>query len=114
MPSFALIVAALLCVVAAASYPPPPPTFQAADWTTWQPTAVNGSRRANVAVKFAAPDGTADVINLIRLDLLGDSFARGFAHGSLIANEIVQFAADLEPFFDASGTMILLYSFHPT
>lgn len=94
-----LVILALLALVNAVEYPAPPANFEAAKWTKWELREVAGSRRGNVDVEFTAADGSADNIKLIRLDLLGDSKARGFAHGALLTKEIVQFAgAEMDKF----------------
>jgi hypothetical protein len=52
---------------------------------------VLGSRRADINVPFVNNDGDDDNIHLIRLDLIGSSYDRGYAHGALLTKEIVEF-----------------------
>jgi len=77
--------------VPSTAYQTPPPTFNAKNFTTWSNRAINGSRRAEVLVQFTADDGTKDMVSILRLDLLGNDYERGYAHGFLLAKEIVEF-----------------------
>jgi len=88
-----LLLALLAAVVSATDYPPAPQSFEAAKFTAWERenTEVAGSRRANIDVPFTAADGSQDSIKMWRLDLVGDSHARGFAHGALLAKEVAFF-----------------------
>lgn len=72
-------------------YPPPPPTFKASDYTTFDNNDINGSKRGLINVSYINSDGNNDYIKIIRLDLIGNSHERGFAHGALLAHEIVRF-----------------------
>lgn len=92
MLKFLLFLGVAAAAVAANEYPAPPATFVASDFTSWQKREVAGSRRAEVDVQFTAADGTADFVQLVRLDLVGDTKQRGFAHGALLADKIVSFA----------------------
>ena len=69
----------------AADYPAPNPTFDAGLFTTWTGEAVRASRRAKVFVPFTASDGTSDMVSMLRLDLVGNDYERGYAHGYLMA-----------------------------
>ena len=87
------VLVSVLCVLGDNVYPAPPATFEAAKYTKWDVLRKSGdSRRATIDVQFTAADGTADSITMIRLDLVGDPKARGFAHGALLAKEIAEFA----------------------
>jgi hypothetical protein len=86
-----LAAACFLQVCTAADYPPAPQSFDAAKFTAWEKQEVAGSRRANIDVSFTAADGSQDTIKMWRLDLVGDSHARGFAHGALLAKEVAFF-----------------------
>ena len=108
------VLSIILSAVADTVYPDPPATYQAADYTKWNWIHKAGdSRRAEINVQFTAADGSADYISLIRLDLQGDAYSRGFAHGKLLTKEIVEFVtikldeyyaqAVLNLSFDVSG-----------
>lgn len=84
------LLAALLCAASAFSavantYPEPPPTFAAKDYTQWSLKRAGKSRRADISVTFQANDGSDDYINMFRLDLQGNSYERGYAHGFLLS-----------------------------
>ena len=66
-------------------YQEPPPTFDPKPNTVWDKLEHKGSKRGALNVKFTGTDGIADSVNMYRLDLVGDSHARGFAHGYLLA-----------------------------
>lgn len=66
------------------TYPTPGPTYEASDYTKWEARHVGKSKRASVEIKFTADDGSDDYIALTRLDLVGNSYDRGFAHGKLL------------------------------
>ena len=42
-------------------------------------------------VEFTGDDGTQDLVSILRLDLVGNDYERGYAHGYLLAKEIVEF-----------------------
>jgi hypothetical protein len=91
-----IVVLALFVVVAHAAYPTPPPTFDAKTYTTWAPVDIHGSRKATIYVPF---NGT-DFVSMARIDLVGDAYTRGFAHGALLVNEITAFIGpELDQFF---------------
>lgn len=69
--------------IAAVDYPVPNPTFEASQYTKWSST-VNGSKKARVNVPFTAADGSSDFIDIFRLDLVGNDYERGYAHGYLM------------------------------
>lgn len=73
-------------------YPAPPATFEASKYTTFAPKEVKGSRRADINVQFTAADGSSDSVKMIRVDLVGTPYERGYAHGSLLTSEIAEFA----------------------
>ncbi len=83
---FALLVAVVIAVLTAATtYPVPPPTFEAKDYTTWHKKLVQKSRRGDIRVDFKADDGSDDYVSMTRLDLVGNVYERGYAHGYLMA-----------------------------
>jgi hypothetical protein len=66
--------------------------FEASEYTTWnQLRRVGKSRRAEIDISFKAADGSDDQVQMVRLDLVGNAKERGFAHGSLLAAEILDF-----------------------
>jgi hypothetical protein len=73
----------VLAVVA--EYATPPPTFEAKQFTTWHKVPVQKSRRADIHVDFTGSDGTPDYVDMTRLDLVGNVYERGYAHGYLMA-----------------------------
>lgn len=70
--------------VAAIDYPAPNPTYEASQFTKWSNT-IHGSRKAKVNVPFTAADGSSDFVDIFRLDLVGNDYERGYAHGYLMA-----------------------------
>jgi len=81
-------------------FPIQPPTFNANEFTSWGDKSVLGCRRADINVPFTNNDGEDDNIHMIRLDLIGSSYDRGFAHGSLLTKEILEFMGPkLDKFF---------------
>jgi hypothetical protein len=95
--NFILIVLILGCVSFVALsqnvYPEPPPTFQAKEFTTWNNKKVGNSRRGEIHIPFTNPtDGSNDFVSMTRVDLLGNAYDRGFAHGALLTKEIIEFA----------------------
>lgn len=90
--NFVLLLAVLAVAFAQTEFPEPPPTFQAAEFTKWdEDFTVAKSRRSTIDVRFTAADGSPDAIQMKRLDLVGDAKERGFAHGALLADDIVDF-----------------------
>ena len=78
-----------LLALLAASASALPSSYKASDYTTFDRRSVSGSRRAQISIPVdAAAD---DVIDMVRLDLVGDAKARGFAQGALITAEIENF-----------------------
>lgn len=87
-----VIIVAIICV-ACGEYAEPPPTLDPQPHTTWSQVKVGESRKADINIPFTATDGTSDFVAMLRLDLVADSgYDRGYAHGYLLANEIVEFA----------------------
>jgi hypothetical protein len=82
-----LVVLAVLAVALALknTYEPAGPTFQARDYTTWQAKKAGNSKRGEINVKFTADDGSDDYVTITRLDLVGNSYDRGYAHGKLMS-----------------------------
>lgn len=67
-----------------------PEIFEASSYTTWY-GIFEKSRIANILVPFKGQDGTSDSVSMKRLDLVGDEYNRGRAHGALLALEIAEF-----------------------
>lgn len=65
-------------------YPVPGATFEARDYTEWGNRREGKSRRAAIDVKFQDGEGKDDYISMVRLDLVGNSYDRGFAYGKLL------------------------------
>jgi hypothetical protein len=85
------IFASLLAAAAATNeYKTPPPILDPAPYTSWQ-RSEGPSRLAVIDVPFTDESGNADNVHCYRMDLVGDVYARGFAHGALLAKEIVYF-----------------------
>jgi hypothetical protein len=82
-----LTIASLL--VFSFGYDAPGQTFDAKSFTNWAKFNVKGSRKALIDVSFKDDSGNDDYIKVVRLDLVGDAEARGFAAGSLLCEEIV-------------------------
>jgi len=83
----------LLCASSlrsACSYQTPPPIFEASQYTSWY-GMFESSRVADIHVPFKTADGGSDSVFLKRVDLIGDEYARGRAHGALLAMEIAEF-----------------------
>lgn len=102
MMFFLVVLLVLLVVLSAASisFPVQPPTFDASEYTTWGDASVLGSRRSDINIPFKGSDGDDDNIHMIRLDLIGSSYNRGYAHGALLTKEIVEFMGPkLDKFF---------------
>ena len=76
---------AALATVAATTYPVPNPTFDADTYTTWT-DSVAKSRKGKIYVPFTAADGTSDMVSVYKLDLVGNDYERGYAHGYLMAH----------------------------
>ena len=83
------------------AYDSPPEIFQASQFTKWT-KSFEKSRLAEIEVPFVASDGSADSVFMKRLDIIGDEYTRGKAHGALLAKEIAEFVKVL---------IILLYVF---
>lgn len=101
----------LCCSTEAAmsDYPAPPPTFEASSYTSWDKTEdfLNGSRRGLIHVPFEGGD-----ISMVRIDLAADChYDRGYAHGYLLAKEIVEFSG---PKLDAFYVQMVMDLFDPT
>lgn len=95
------LVVLVAALQAATDYQDPPEIFQASEYTTWGDEYEN-SRKAQLLVEYTNPQGEADQISMLRLDLVGDSKQRGFAHGALLAHEIVDFMTVKLPIYYAS------------
>ena len=88
--SFIVLLVAVL-IATSVAYNTPGETFQASGYTKWDYKRVSGSKRAEVYVPFMDQNANQDYIKLFRLDLVGDAYARGFAHGALLTTEIIEF-----------------------
>ena len=86
----ALLMGAAALGVAAIEYPVPPQILDPSTGTRWM-RKEGASRMAKLDVPFTDADGNADNVIGYRLDLVGDHVQRGFAHGALLAKEIVYF-----------------------
>lgn len=73
-----------------AQYQIPPQQLDPTPFTEWSQT-YGESKRADIHVPFVNEDGTDDFVRLYRLDLVGNAYEKGFAHGALMAKEIVEF-----------------------
>lgn len=74
-----------------AEYPKPPPTLDPKPYTVWNKN-YKDSRVGFIDVPFLnEADGSEDNVHLYRLDLVGNAYERGFAHGQLMAEEIIYF-----------------------
>lgn len=71
-------------VVALRDYPPAPATFEAKDYTQWT-HKIKDARRATISVPFKDAEGNDDSVEITRLDVVGDSYSRGYGHGYLLA-----------------------------
>eukprot|EP00349_Pseudokeronopsis_sp_Brazil_P006323 CAMPEP_0202971564 /NCGR_PEP_ID=MMETSP1396-20130829/28371_1 /ASSEMBLY_ACC=CAM_ASM_000872 /TAXON_ID= /ORGANISM="Pseudokeronopsis sp., Strain Brazil" /LENGTH=464 /DNA_ID=CAMNT_0049701063 /DNA_START=25 /DNA_END=1419 /DNA_ORIENTATION=+ len=89
--SLVVLLALIAYLAAATDYPPAGPTFAAKDYTVWSRRKVQNSRLADITVNFKATDGSDDSVHLYRLDMVGTPYERGFAQGSLMTKEIVEF-----------------------
>eukprot|EP01038_Epipyxis_sp_PR26KG_P006963 gene6963-9518_t len=88
--------------VAATNYPEPKATFEASKFTTWNKKRVGKSKLAEIEVTFTSYENPSeqDSIKMKRLDLVGDSRERGYAHGFLLARDIVVFTGpQMDQFF---------------
>lgn len=93
----ALTLATATIASAATDYAEPPPTFDAAQYTSWQAETSGASRKAAIYVPFTstntAGETVEDFVSVTRLSLVGDSSKeRGYAHGFLMRNEIIEFS----------------------
>lgn len=84
-------------------YPPAQPTYDAIKYTSVE-QVINDSKRSLISVAFNATDTTAsntntDYITMTRLDLVGNSKERGYAHGYLLTKKIVDFFAQMDEFY---------------
>ena len=80
----------LLSLLHVKAYDAPPAVFNAADFTNWKKKYEN-SKLAVIAVPFVNAAGESDTIMMKRMDLVGDEYTRGRAHGALLALDIVEF-----------------------
>eukprot|EP01040_Poterioochromonas_malhamensis_P020470 gene20470-24437_t len=111
--SLVVLLALIAYMAAATDYPTPGATFAAKDYTVWQHRKVQNSRRADVTVNFKAADGSDDYIHLFRLDMVGNPYERGFAHGALLTKEIVEFTGPVLDKYYADEVLSLDVSSFP-
>ena len=71
------------------------------------------SKFAHLRVPFTNDDGSADDVNLFRLDLVGNQYQRGFDHGAMLAKEIVHFSEIALSKFFVDAVMNLDLSKYP-
>ena len=90
----------------ATEYKPAPQTLEAKDHTTWK-SLVNGCRRGEIQANVPTPSDPYDSVSMIRLDLVGDAKSRGYCHGYLLAEEIVEFTGPQLDKFYASEVLNL-------
>lgn len=93
-----IIAAVIACSAVATEYATPPPTFDPNPFTTWNKLEYKGSKRAQIKVPFTNADGSEDSVEMIRLDLVGNSRARGYAHGYLLAKGKINYFIFFELF----------------
>jgi hypothetical protein len=95
------------------AYSSPPALYSASEYTNWSHKFEN-SRLADIEVPFTnAANGQADFIKMKRLDLVGDEYTRGKAHGALIAFDIVEFIKVKLPVYYADMILDLDISMLP-
>ena len=95
-----LLLLLILALVACAAAYNQLPSFNAKDFTTYSVKRVEGSRVGEINVPFVNAKGEADFVKVTRLDLVGNSKERGFAHGALLAHQIKLFTGpQLDKYF---------------
>ena len=83
-----------------------PPTFETRSWDKTE-DFLNGSRRGLIHVPYDGGD-----ISMIRIDLASDChYQRGYAHGYLLAKEIVEFSG---PKLNKFYSQMVMDLFDPT
>jgi hypothetical protein len=83
--TFLCLIGVLAAFAAKIEYPTPGATYEAKEFTSWVKRPAGKSRRGDIHVGFTATDGSDDFVDMIRLDLVGGPYDRGFAHGSLLS-----------------------------
>jgi hypothetical protein len=89
------IAASAISAKSISEYQTPPPIFDPSTYTTWvqEVTTTGGlSRKSLIDVPFKSEDGSDDNVHMYRVDLVGNTYERGFAHGALLTKEIFQLA----------------------
>lgn len=105
---FLLLLGVLACIAAE------PATYEAGDYTTWNRLRkVGDSKRGEIHVPLTTTDGSEDSIDMVRLDLVGDAYTRGYAHGALLTKEIVEFTGPQLDFYFAEEILGLDTSSFP-
>jgi hypothetical protein len=98
-PKLLLLLAAAAATAAATpgatSGATPPPVFPIADYTTLVEKVANGSRLTVARGPVAVPGGTLFQV----VHLYGDTQARGYAYGWLMADRVEKMMADLDVFY---------------
>jgi hypothetical protein len=85
------VLASINVVLSDGDFPEAQMSFEADRFSSFEDGDVHGSRKGMINVNFKDAQGEDDYINLFRLDLIGTSKERGFAHGALLAKEITDF-----------------------
>lgn len=103
----------ILCSLSTVTgYANPPQAFEASEYTTWLKN-FEASRLAEINVPFIDINGLPDTVSLKRLDLVGDEYNRGLAHGALMAMEILEFVTIKLPVYYADIVLKLDVSMLP-
>lgn len=89
-----------LLTLRAYSYDAPPEIFESGEYTKITGKHEN-SKRYNIKVPFTNPQGEMDQISMKKLDLVGDEYTRGVAHGALLTEDIVEFISIKLPIYYA-------------
>jgi hypothetical protein len=116
MISTLIVVICLVCLVTSnalsTTYLTPPAMINPKDYTTWT-TSYSKSRMAKINAPFTNDQGEADTVHIYRLDLVGNQYERGFAHGAMMAKEIDFFVNVALPKYFISTIMDLDFSKYP-
>ena len=105
MSTFVRLFLFTLCALAVTnpvfSYDAPPEIFEATEYTTLRDN-FGDSQSYDINVPFVNEQGEEDSVSMKRIDLVGDEYTRGLAHGALLAKEIVEFVKVKLPIYYAS------------
>ncbi len=72
--------------VSGTAYAPARETYDAKAFTNWDKLLIKGSKKGIINVPCPTDSDPNDFVKALRLDLVGDSYSRGYAHGFLLAN----------------------------